>query len=605
MLDFDWEQGLFSLVARGWRRLRPRPREQPGCAHLAEHQERLGLLTQMVAGAPVHLRPSEGFGGILADHILLPATIDLHRQAADNARLYLLRCLCSAIVIRDRLDEGLGHDPAGRFVAGLTAWREASRRLGEELPGCAEDLTAARAMELAHRARTPHHPLEPWLQAALKDDPAPSGIPRGDPANLQPCWLWGELFPAGNETTSKGGRVEPEAITGTEVEAPARDRVSVVELDECEAERSILSHPFEQVETADSWRGGARDCDGEDELSEHADALDECDLHEVIRGGDTPQSLYRCDLLLESGAGDAEEETADDGIPFDEWDHRRRAYRPGWCRVLPRRWETRDPAWASANRRRLAPVIGHALHEVAAARRRLDAQPRQLDGDELDLDAVVREASDRAAGCGGEQRLYRRLARRHHDWATVVLIDISLSADSGVAGRRVLDVSRDAVFVLGEVAAALGDRLLVVAFSSQTRNRCWSWQVCGWDEDWTTGAARLGALRPRGYTRIGPALRHATAVLERQRSERRQLFLLSDGKPTDYDRYEGRYGIADVRRAVGEARTAGVDLHAFAVDATARAHLPAQFGTGNWSVMTRTEELPGILAGVYARSTQR
>ncbi|MFI4935962.1 MAG: citrate/2-methylcitrate synthase, partial [Caulobacterales bacterium] len=36
----------------------------------------------------------------------------------------------------------------------------------------------------------------------------------------------------------------------------------------------------------------------------------------------------------------------------------------------------------------------------------------------------------------------------------------------------------------------------------------------------------------------------------RHRARHRLLLLVSDGKPTDYDRYEGRHGIADVRQAV-------------------------------------------------------
>lgn len=603
MLDFDWEQGVFSLLARGWRVIKPRPQALPQAVELTEHHQRLTLLAQLVCGHAVALRAAEGVGGVLGDHILLPPQLACGRDRAANASLYLLRSLLSAVVIRDRLDEGLPKRPAARFVAGLAAWREAGARLRAELPGTAAPLAAARADALA--ARSGDHPLEPWLRAALRDQAPPAGTPAGDPATLTPCWLYGELLSGGAELGASGGGAEPEAITGTELEAPARDRVSVIELDEAEAERSVLNNAFEQVETADSWRGGARDTDAEDDLNDHADALEECDLREVLRGGETPRSLYRCDLLLESGAGDADDETPDPaGIPYPEWDHRRRRYRERWCTVLPRRWSERDPGWAGDARRRLRPVIGRALHEVAAARRQLEAQPRQLDGEELDLDAVVREAGDRAIGFGGEQRLYRRLARRQHEWATTVLIDVSLSADAGVDGRRVLDVSRDAVLVLGEVAAAMGDRLQVLAFSSQTRHRCWCWEVGRWGEAWSIGAERLGALHPRGYTRIGPALRHATAGLAAVPAERRQLYLLSDGKPTDYDRYEGRYGVADVRRAVAEARGAGIHPHAFAIDAVARAHLPAQFGTGNWSVMSRVEDLPETLAGVYARTTR-
>jgi nitric oxide reductase NorD protein len=129
------------------------------------------------------------------------------------------------------------------------------------------------------------------------------------------------------------------------------------------------------------------------------------------------------------------------------------------------------------------------------------------------------------------------------------------------------------------------------------------WEVGRPGESWNRVAARLGGLEPRGYTRIGPALRHATQRLSRRHAERRLLVLLSDGKPTDYDRYEGRYGIADIRRAVQEATAGGVHLHALAIDGTARAHLPSQFGTGCWSVLPCVDDLPETLAGMYARLT--
>jgi nitric oxide reductase NorD protein len=149
----------------------------------------------------------------------------------------------------------------------------------------------------------------------------------------------------------------------------------------------------------------------------------------------------------------------------------------------------------------------------------------------------------------------------------------------------------------------LGDRIRVLAFSSETRNRCHVWDVLGWDEPWQAGRARLGALEPTGYTRIGPAIRHATADLAAVAAERKLLLLVSDGKPTDFDRYEGRYGIADVRQSLREAEQRGLRAHALAVDAVAREWLPALFGAGAWHVLPRPDLLADVLTEVYGRLT--
>lgn len=119
-------------------------------------------------------------------------------------------------------------------------------------------------------------------------------------------------------------------------------------------------------------------------------------------------------------------------------------------------------------------------------------------------------------------------------------------------------------------------------------------------EPWCLARDRLGALQPQGYTRIGPALRHATACLSRVRARRRRLLLHTDGKPPDDDRYEGRDGMADVRQALREARAAGVEVHALAIDRRAREGLPAMFGPGGWTILPRPEALPIALGRAFA-----
>ena len=77
--------------------------------------------------------------------------------------------------------------------------------------------------------------------------------------------------------------------------------------------------------------------------------------------------------------------------------------------------------------------------------------------------------------------------------------------------------------------------------------------------------------------------------------------MLTDGKPTDTDRYEGRHGERDVRQAIREARRAGVDVFAFAVDPRARKQLPAMFGDKNFAGLESPEKLAGAAAALCAR----
>jgi nitric oxide reductase NorD protein len=294
---------------------------------------------------------------------------------------------------------------------------------------------------------------------------------------------------------------------------------------------------------------------------------------------------------------------AQGGIRYDEWDARRRAYRKAWCTVYPACAPRGDARWAADALHTHRRLVHRLRLQLEAHRAGLRAVARQLDGEEIDLDAAVDDHVTREAGRPGDPRVYIRQRKRRREFATTVLLDVSMSTDSWVAGHRILDVAREATLVLGEVAHQLGDCLQVLAFASETRNRCHVWQVFDGREPWSEGKLRLAALKPRGYTRIGPALRHATEQLAATPAERRLLLLISDGKPTDYDRYEGRYGVGDVRQAIREAQMREIHAHALAIDAVARDYLPALFGEGGWHILPKPDSLLEALTAVYGRLT--
>jgi len=113
--------------------------------------------------------------------------------------------------------------------------------------------------------------------------------------------------------------------------------------------------------------------------------------------------------------------------------------------------------------------------------------------------------------------------------------------------------------------------------------------------------ATLASVEPTGYTRIGPAIRHGIHLLQQQKATQRLLLLISDGKPTDYDRYEGRYGIADVRQAIREAGQVRIHTYALAVDVQAKLYLPEMFGAGHYQILPHPSYLVHSLAQLYTR----
>jgi nitric oxide reductase NorD protein len=85
------------------------------------------------------------------------------------------------------------------------------------------------------------------------------------------------------------------------------------------------------------------------------------------------------------------------------------------------------------------------------------------------------------------------------------------------------------------------------------------------------------------------------------RARARLLLVLSDGKPVDDDAYEGRYGLADVRQAVGEARSAGVRPFCVTIDRAGSGYLPHLFGAHGYTVLCDVQQLPARLPAIYRR----
>ncbi|MNX83511.1 von Willebrand factor type A domain protein [compost metagenome] len=209
------------------------------------------------------------------------------------------------------------------------------------------------------------------------------------------------------------------------------------------------------------------------------------------------------------------------------------------------------------------------------------------------------------SGQAPNEEIYMQARRPRRDLAVLVLLDLSLSTDAYVDGRRVLDVCKESLLVLAEVCDGFGDAFEVAGFSSNTRNQVDYRVIKAFSDPWKAAAPLLGPLEPRGYTRIGPAMRHATRRLAKQAADHRVILLLSDGKPNDFDRYEGRYGIGDIRQAVREAERDGVRVHALAVDKQASDYLPHMLGGQRFSVLRHPDDLAGAMSSLIARLASR
>ena len=616
-LELDWELGLFKALRALWRAVAPEPAppwDPARAIHLESLLPSLTALARLVSGEALELAPAREGGGLRGKTLLLPAVVELGPTPEASREIYVLRVVHAATQRRLGLDRKATSDSIAALRWELHAAAIAAEAAAEEYLSFGPAWEAARRLALVsrpqglrgraaliERARSEALAGEhPWEDEALWRELA-NASNRGP--DSPPVPLWGTLYldPAEQES----GEIPEDArhpSDGSEAEAPPVEEVVRARLDPRVDEQPVLLHTFEKVETADEHRGQSKTGDGADELEDQLEALREVKIREVTRGGPQAHSVLKAPIALEADVPDVSRATPDEpGIPYDEWDQRAGRYKPGWCTVYPVTPRASSPTWAAEVCGRHHALIDELVRRGLARRTRRSPERRQREGEDVDLDALVDHHADALAGHSGDARLYLRSLPRRRELATTVLLDVSLSSDGWVANRRVLDVTRESALVLAEVAARLGDDLQVLAFASHTRNHCRVFTLKRWDEPWAVAAGRLGALEPQGYTRIGPAIRHATALFRSRAAHRKLLLLLTDGKPTDHDRYEGRHGIADVRMAIRQAEAEGIVSHALAIDPSAAPLLPALVGLGSFTVLPTPDHLALAMAEVHAR----
>lgn len=283
---------------------------------------------------------------------------------------------------------------------------------------------------------------------------------------------------------------------------------------------------------------------------------------------------------------------------YDEWDYRRNAYRRDWCHVFERVGAAGDVAWVEAVVQRHARAIRQIRRRFESLRGEDVWQRRQMEGTDIDLDAWVDAVGDARAGNEIDARLFCQRQRQERSLAALFMVDMSGSTKGWVN-----EAEREALVMLCEAIEALGDRYAIYGFSGWTHQRCDIYRIKGFDERYAAPVkARIAGIEACDYTRMGPAIRHLSKLLAAQPERHKLLVSISDGRPDDFgDEYRGRYGIEDTRRALHEARVAGIRSYCVTVDRHAADYLPQLYGSAHYSVLADAKTLPLRIAQVYRR----
>ena len=327
---------------------------------------------------------------------------------------------------------------------------------------------------------------------------------------------------------------------------------------------------------------------------------------DTVRPG-PPRSVIADFLAVgEDRSGRASATAGERSFLYDEWDGTIKDYRAGWCRVVERYGLEGGSEFVEATLAAHGPMVRLLRRYFESLRpsglRRLYGQ---TDGEEVDLDAVVRLTADRAAGIEPSDRLYARREKREREVAAAFLVDMSgstsrrLQPESGT----VLNVEQEGLVLLCEALEAIGDQYAIYGYSGQGRHHVDFVVLKEFDEPrGGRPAQRIGAMAPLQQNRDGAAIRHATRKLLARRARVKLLVLMSDGRPLD-DGYADEYSLEDTKMALREARMQGIDPFCMTVDRDADDYLRRMYGDVRFLIIDRVEALPERLPRLYQRLT--
>jgi nitric oxide reductase NorD protein len=314
---------------------------------------------------------------------------------------------------------------------------------------------------------------------------------------------------------------------------------------------------------------------------------------------------------------------------YDEWNVFENGYRRNWCRVYEKVMPIGDLNFYRGTLQSHASLLRQIRREFEQLSPEIYHKEKRLpDGTDHDLDAAIEAMIDLRLGVSPSEKIFWRPHKIERDVAVAFLLDMSGSTGeaigTAIAGgspaanlgeapgerqpRRIIDVEKEAIVLMMDALAAIGDRYGVYGFSGHGRDSVEFYVIKDIAEEFNLDIAkRFGRIGPLHATRMGPAIRHATAKMRQEQTRSKFLFLISDGRPQDrgysQDGSEKTYAVQDTRMALIEARREGIHPFCLTVDKEGNDYLRTMMDDFSYEVLADVNLLPQRLPQLYKRLT--
>ncbi|PLY08138.1 MAG: VWA domain-containing protein [Arcobacter sp.] len=326
------------------------------------------------------------------------------------------------------------------------------------------------------------------------------------------------------------------------------------------------------------------------------------DLDEITLGQKKANLKARVKMDLDLTPDMPEEYPIGKGYYIDEWDYTKKKYLENFVRIKPIITSNIEAISLPKRLEKTVKKIQTELDLLEIDRFKSNRLPY---GDEICLDTWIDYKGHQNKSLH-HQKFYENFEKKTRDMATLILADISLSTEAGITEEiRVIDMIKDGLMVFSQALEKLQDKFAIYAFSSNKNTNVRFHIIKNFKEKYSDLIrGRIDSIKPGYYTRLGAAIRESTKILDRQQSQNKLLLIISDGKPNDIDRYDGRYGIEDTKKAIEEVKQKGITPFCITIDIEAKDYLGYLFGKNGYAVVRDSKKLPKVMPEVYINLTK-
>jgi len=325
------------------------------------------------------------------------------------------------------------------------------------------------------------------------------------------------------------------------------------------------------------------------------------DLEEITLGKKRANLSARIKIDLDFAEGAAEEYPLGKGHFINEWDYKKQDYLENYVCIKPIIDINIEPIALPKRLQKMVKKIASELDLMQLDRIKNNKLPY---GDEINLDTWIEYLGHQDKSLH-PQKFYESVERKSRDLATLILADVSLSTEAGITQEiRIIDMIKDGLMVFSESLNRLQDQFALYTFSSLKNTNVRFQIIKNFKEGYSDLIrGRIENIKPGYYTRLGAAIRESSKILDKQQTANKLLLIISDGKPNDVDRYDGRYGIEDTKKAIEEAKRLGITPFCVTIDLEAKDYLSYLFGRNGYVVIRDSKKLPKVLPEIYMNLT--